>query len=521
LLSEGGEMNIGIGTGQEVYTDDVLRTINGRDPGELNKRGLNVYTSTEVIGITGRGKDNLIYKGYQEVPMFGLGIIDRINIAQKCDAVFGVITGRMNRIAGLEWSVQRESKHEDRLELFLKQCKQIYEEYAVATEVKYKVIRYKMVREIMTRLPDCLPDLSNFNAALLRWKKRIEQMNDDASTEIEDWMHQPNSQDNFDDFTKKWVFDLHVHGIDGIWKEFVNGQMQNLYHLPGGTVIPLKDRYVSAKRMYAQIVPGMDPKIYFPDEMVLSTYLPTSCIGYGLIPLEALVNKIAETLFFDQRAAEMADGTKPPEKVAVFGGQKMPFGGLNDDEAPEIPLERTEESRLETLLNEPRKNAIRVLSGQGTPAILDLTRSETFSSQAERQRFIRESVAFVYNATNMEVNLSGSEGTSGRSTSESQEQIEKQKGTYPIIKLLESNWNYQLLPLRFGSGYIFQYKSGLDDKQQAELDQLMMASGTWSPNEIRMKRGDQPWGPEYDTPQQNQVSPPNGSQASPFNMRQM
>lgn len=503
-----------------MYSTDMLAGTGLQTKQEMSRRGINTYTSSELIGVIGRDRHGNQQKGLQEVPMFGLGIMDRIAIAQKCDAVFGVVTGRMNRIAGLEWSVQREAKHEDRLEIYLKQCKQIYDEYANALEIKYRIIRYRMVQNIMQTLPDCLPDLSNFSQSMMRWKKRIEQQNDDASTEIEDWMHQPNSADNFDDFTKKWIFDLLVHGADGIWKEQVNGQMQNLYHLPGGTVIPLKDRYISAKRMYAQIIPGMDPKIYFPDELVWSSYMPTSGISYGMIPLEALVNKVAESLLFDQRSAEMADGTRPPEKVAVFGGEKMPFGGLNDGEAIEMPLERAEESRLETLLNEPRKNAIRVLSGQGTPAILDLSRSETFKDQAERQKFIRESVAFVYNATNMEVNLTGSDDTSGRSTSDAQATIEQQKGIFPLVKLLENNWNYQLLPLRFGSGYIFQYKSGLSDIEQAELDQQMMATGTYAPNEVRMKRGDEPWGPEYDKPQQGQAGmAPDGSQAKPFNMR--
>lgn len=504
-----------------IYSADMLAGTGARRIEDMSRRGITTYTSAELIGVSGTGKDGQQIQGLQEVPMFGLATVDRIMIAQKCDAVFGVVTGRMNRIGGLEWSVQRESKHEDRLEIYLKQCKQMFDEYANTKEIRYRITRAGMVRKILQYLPDCLPDMSNFGPSMLRWKKRIEFQNDDASTEIEDWMHQPNAQDNFDDFTKKWIESLLVHGADGIWKEFVNGKLQNLYHLPGGTVIPLKDRYVSAKQMWAQIIPGMDPKIYFPDEMVFSTYMPTSGISY-FIPLEALVDKVAETLFFDRRSAEMADGTRPPEKIAIFGGEKIPFGSLSGDEQIEMPLERAEESRLETLLNEPRKNAIRVLSGQGTPAILDLTRSETFKDQAERQRFIRESVAFVYNATNMEVNLTGSADTSGRSTSEAQAQIEQEKGIYPLVKLLENNWNYQILPLRFGSGYIFQYKSGLSDKEQADLDTQMLQTGTYGVNEIRLKRGDQPFGPEFDQPQAGQASaPPDGSQSRPLNMRQM
>lgn len=517
-------MNIGIGTGTEAYAADVLNAIGGRAEAEVMRRGLSVYTSSELIGVSGRDKTGKHIQGLQEVPLFGLGIMDRIAISQKCDAVYGVVTGRMQRIAGLEWSVQREAKHEDRLELYMKQCRQIFQEYeAPDLPIKFKIIRARMVSNIMKYLPDVTPDLSNFQGALLRWKKRIEQKNDDATTEIEDWMHQPNAQDNFDDFTKKWIYDLMIHGGSAIYKEFVADKMQNLYLLPGGSVIPLKSRYIGPQRMFAQVVPGMDPKIYFPDEMVWSTYMPTSGISYGLIPLEALVNKVAETLFFDQRAAEMADGTRPPEKIAVFGGEKMPFGDLNGDESFDLPLERTEESRLETLLNEPRKNAIRVLSGQGTPTVLDLSRADTFQYQNERQKDIREAVALVYNATNMEMNLSGADNTSGRSTSEAQADISKERGIWPLVKLLENNWNFSLLPPRFGSGYIFQYKSGLSEKEQAELDLAMMTTQTYSVNEIRIARGDEPLGPEYDNPPSGAAptAQPDGSQSKPFNMRGM
>ena len=488
-----------------------------------NKRGINVYSSTSVVGITGTGRDGKKIQGLIEVPQYGLAIQDREEIAKRCDAVFGVVTGRMQRIAGLEWSVQRESTQEDRIETWLKQCKQIFDEYANATEIKYVVVRFKMVQNILTKLPDCLPDLSNFNMALLRWKKRIEQGNGDACGEIEDWLHQPNAQDNFDDFIKKWVFDLLVHAGAAAYKEYKDGRLENFYPILGGSIQPLKPRFVGPERAFAQVVPGMDTKIYFPDEIMWTTYMPTSGIGSGLVPLEALVNKVAESLFFDQRAANFADGTVPAEKLAVFGGEKSPFGSLSADEAPEVPLEKAEETRLETLLNEPRKNAIRVLSGYGTPAILDLSRGELFKDQSERQRFIRESVAFVFNASNMEVNLTGSENTSGRSTSEAQASIEREKGIYPIVKDIENDLNTQLLPFRFGSGYIFQFKSGLSDKEQAELDQQKMATQTYSINEVRLARGDEPIsGDEYDKPGQaqgNQGMQPDGSKSNPLNIR--
>lgn len=488
---------------------------------ELAKRGLNVYTMSEVVGVVGRAKDGEIIQGTVEVPLFGLSVFDRISIAQKCDSVYGVVTGRANRISGLEWTITKESIYEDKIESQLKMYKQVYDEYGSdAGSAKNIIVRGQMVQKIAQYLPDVLYDLSNFNGAMLRWRKRIQMKNENESRAITDWLHEPNAEDDFEDFLKKWVGDLMIHGADAIYKEYLGGRLENMYHLPGGSVIPMRERYVSAKRMFIQAMPGMDPKMYFTDEITFSSYFPQSGVGYGLIPLEALVNKVAETLFFDKRAADMADGTVPPEKVVLFG-ENAPFGDLTGEEALQVPLSEHEATRLEVLLNEPRKDAIRVLSGMGTPQTLDLSRADTFQYQSQRQKDIREACAFVYNMSNMEINLTGAEGTSGRNTSEEQGRIEKEKGIYPIVKIIENKLNRECIPLRWGSGYLFEFKSGVSDTEQIEIDTKKAQSQSYSINEIRAARGDEPWGPEYDTPSQGQQPPaPDGSEMSPFNMKQ-
>lgn len=485
---------------------------------ELHKRGINVYTMSEVVGVSGRGKDGRMIQGTVEVPLFGLSVFDRLMIAQKCDAVFGVVTSRANRISGLEWGIVRESKVEDKVADKLKAWKQVYDEYVGEGTPREIIVCGKIVREIRQVLPDVLPDLSNFDRALLRWRKRVQSQNDDHSSAIEDWLHEPNSEDDFEDFLKKWTNDLMIHGADAIYKEYTGGRLNNFYHLPGGSVVPLRGRYVGAQRIFAQIMPGMDPKMYFQDEITFSSYMPNSGISGGLVPLEALVNKVAEGLFFDQRAAEMADGTVPPEKVALFG-QSMPFGDLTGDESLEVPLSEAEQTKLEILLNEPRKNAIRVLTGYGTPQVLDLSRSDTFQHQSERQRFLRECTGFVFNMSNMEMNLTGSDDTSGRSTSEAQDEIEKNKGIRPIVITIQNKINRELIPLRWGSGYLFEFKSGLTEEQQIELDDKAVRSQTYSVNERRVKRGDEPWGPEFDKPMGGQPQSPDGSEQAPLNVR--
>ncbi|NCN22597.1 hypothetical protein GW934_03865, partial [Candidatus Falkowbacteria bacterium] len=159
-------------------------------------------------------------------------------------------------------------------------------------------------------------------------------------------------------------------------------------------------------------------------------YLPVSSRNYGMIPLEALIKKVTESLLFDNMMANQADGTKPPEKMVIVTEQN-PFGSLDGDDAKDIPLDVDEQKRIEQKLSQPIKNGVMTFSGNHVE-VVDLTRSDSMGNQMQRQKDIREEVALVFNATNMEVNLSGSDNTSGRSTSQAQMEIEQGKGIAPI-----------------------------------------------------------------------------------------
>lgn len=239
-------------------------------------------------------------------------------------------------------------------------------------------------------------------------------------------------------------------------------------------------------------------------------------MSYGTIPLEALVNKMAESLLFDEFAANQADGTKPPEKIVVFG-ENAPFGDL--DTELEVPVDETEQKKIETVINEARKFAVRTITGVGTPTVLDISKSDTFGQQSTRQQQIRESVALVFNVSNMEVNLTGGEGTSGRSTSESQERQDQKRGIEPILGILEDKWNREIIPMRFGPGFEFSFGSGLSEVETIELDTKKAASGVYSVNEVREDRGVDPFPEdEFDRPQKGgaQRADPGADQMNPL-----
>lgn len=486
---------------------------------EMTKRGINVYTATETWPVSGYGKAKpgekaQLIHGEVEQPLFGLTIEERVNLFRVCSPVFGIVLARMNRIAALAWDIKRASKIEDRLESRMKMAAQVFKESDDPLNWQHISARVAALRMIKEQLWDIKPDLSNFQTAMLRWRKRIRENSEDREQEIKDWLEHPNAQDTYDDFIKKSVQDAMVHGSWSWYKQEVGGELENIYVLPGGTVMPFRPRYVSSMSAFIQIIPAVEAKVYFKDEIVYKSYVPSSAMAYGMIPLECLVNKLAEVLFFDQASAMRADGTAPPEKVALFG-ETSPFGdltGMPDDF--KMPLDASEQARLETVLNEPRKNAIRVLSGYGQPAVLDLSKADTFQHQSERQAKIREEVALVFNMSNNEVNLTGSDDTSGRSTSESQERIEREKGIYPIVRMIESALNNEVLAWRFGTDYHIDYQTGLSDAEELEMDTKKVQSKLYAINEIRMARGEEPFpDKKYDLPESGPAAPEGGGGA--------
>lgn len=490
---------------------------------QVDKRGLNVYSASELMGVTGKIQTGeWLHSKYQN-QLFLLSVEDRERMVELCAPVLGVVSSRQNRISAMDWDIVPKSKQEDRIVETLKQYYSIYREYRQEPGLKELIVAQRMLLHLRKELPDLLPDGRNFQNALSRWRKNIKTGKQDIADEIEEWVRKPNGHDSYEDFIKKYVFDLLVHGAVAIYKSREGNLVDRINILPGGSVLPLREQYVSEVAAFAQVIPTMPPQIFFQDEITYSNYLPASSRSYGIVPLEALINKVAENLLFDQLMAEQADGTKPPNKAVIFGGGS-PFGNEGAEFEKEIPLDAEEQARAEAKLNEARKNAIITLTGMGTPMVLDLSRENTMSVQMERQKMIREEVALVFNMSNLEINQSSSDGISGRATSESLETLEQNKGVLPIIRIIEEDFNQSILPFRYGPGYMLKYKAGIDEDADLDRNIKKVQSGLYSLNEVRTDDlGEDPFdGEEYDKPHgigQGQVSP-DGSQLNPFNMRQ-
>jgi hypothetical protein len=332
---------------------------------------------------------------------------------------------------------------------------------------------------------------------------------------------QPNINDRYDEFIKKIIFDLLVHGNFAVYKEQLNGRLENMYCLPGGTVVPLKSKFVGGANAYVQVSNRMDTSmIYFSDELAYANYIPNSARAYGFIPLEALVNKIAETLLFDRLMADQADGTKPPEKMVIIA-ENSPFGDINKEY--NVPINPDEQQRIEAKVNAPKKNAIMTFSGN-VVQVVDLSRENTMSIQMQRQKDIREEVGLVFQATSMEMNLTGSENISGRSTAEAQREIYNSRGIKPILKLLESVFNRDIIPFRVGTGWKLEYDIGKNEIEDLDILQRKVNTGLYSVNELRMDELNEPPFPDeqFDKPTSGQQGqPPDGSQQKPFNFNSL
>lgn len=457
-------------------------------------RGLNVYQLTELIGVDAQAEDGSRHRVTYEQPIFYLTIDERVHIVKQCSPVLGIVSSRMARVAGLDWNVIADSKDEERRAQILKYIYGVYKDWKDVPSIHARILTNLLHAKMRETLFDLLPDASNFDRSLLRWSRLMKWKGEDRSSEIEDWLHNPNPEDDFEELTKKLIFDLMVHGSMSVYKKSHDNVFDAFYALPGGSVIPVKRPVVDGLAAYVQIVDGFDPLIYYGNELYYSEYIPTTYQAYGMVPLEALVNKVAEYLLFDQLAAQRADQTKPPEKLVVMG-DNMPFGALNAQFSMALPLNDAEQKRVEQIINEERKDAIRVLSGVGQPVVVDVSRADTFQQQTERQRQLKEDIALVFNTTNMEVNLSGSDSTSGRETSESQEKIDKAKGIGPIVRMLNNLYNDKyagIIPQRFGGGYTFSYDVEIDEIAEIEKLQKKAATGTWTDNELRIEDGRDP-----------------------------
>lgn len=449
------------------------------EPKQLVQRGYSLYSISQLMGITGQDKFGENVNGTYELPWFKLSPEERIEIAKQSSFIFGVVTSRMHRVGSRQFKVVPDLQEEDRIVAQLKLMKSTYDDFKNSDELKFKMAAALIRNEIKKELPDILDDLSNFNRALVRFNRRAKMMAQGLCNEAEDFMAKPNQRDDFEDIAKKWVFDSMVHGSSFILKNrpIPGGEIAGYSMLPGGTIFPMKAEFEPQRDFYVQMIPGRTALIYDPTELVSSVYAPVTATEFGLVPLDALVNKVAEELLSERYWAEQADGTKPPEKLIALE-QRHEIGQMA------TPMDPQEQKRVERKLNIARKEAIRTITGTGPITVLDISKRDTLTGQLERVKEIKKDIALVFNMTNMEINEAGSDSTSGRETSESQQKIEEAKGTFPMIKAFQDSLTRELIWEKFGRGCRLKLMGDGDELELLETVKRKLETGAFSVNQV-------------------------------------
>lgn len=477
-------------------------------PNQPPGRGITVIDAEQLLQITGATKEGKAIQVGLESQWLNTDPYTALEIVRRCPPVLGVVTGRANLIAGLPWVIEPVSKNEDRAVARLKDYREMFMEW---DNVGVRIGLHAKIRE---RLVDIKPDLSNFDASLRRWSRRIKDRKSDESSQVEDWINS-GAGTNWSDFAKQFVSDLLTHGRGANFKIMGEERLEGFELLPGGTVFPVQGQFAGGYRAYIQVSPGhsgylddfgnarlISPQLFFANEMDFSYWMPNSLKLNGLTPIDALLNLCAEDMLRTHKFATMADGSKPPHKVLVMTHDASFNPSSMGDKVD--PVDQEEQRRVENKLNRDRKDhGITTLTQYGTPFMLDLSGADTMESEMRRQDQIDEKVALVFHATPLEMNKTGSEDTSGRSTSEAQRAALNSKGVAPIVINLEESFNLDLIPWRYGPGY-YDMNFSVDQtaREEAEIGALRLKAG-WAMNEVRVPQGLDPFNdPKFDEPVQ-------------------
>ncbi len=456
-----------------------------RDP-EKKPRGIDRPINWGYIGMTGRDFQGNVVSEDLAYPRFLLLPEQRLEIYKKQSAVFSVISNRAGKIGGLEFKVVTKRADEDRQIQYMRMAKQIRDEYLAYDGddfLTYRMSAKALEMELHKQLPTLLPDLSNFDRALIRWRTMSSIRSSVSTSEIEDRLAKPNKKEGWEDFIKKYVVDFLLHGSAALFKKFESHLVESLHILPGGTVYPVSHPTVNNDDTYIQFVVGIEPQVMTGYELCVDNYLPNSMTQFGMVPLDALVVEVSTLMLSAGYQAGRADGSTLPSKVVLFGS------GPGIDEIGEARVDNVmdpqRKKRFESQIQQMIKGGILAITGVGTPHVLDLSQDSMSDFVIEYSKELKKMIGLAFGASAMEMNETGSDSTSGRSTSESEERIDMSRAIYPMVKSIESTMTRGVLPQMGGENCLFQLQTGSTEREEMQRLKEMFESGLHTPNEIR------------------------------------
>ena len=478
-----------------------------------NPRGNMIYQYQQTTPIVGIDKQGKFVGADIEFPIYRVTIQQRIEFVKMCSPLHALISGRMQKIASTNYKVVPIKDVEDREADKMKALYQIYKEFEKidvqgidlnsSPLLKYVQMRNNAKEKLMDKLPELLPDMSNFMGALMRWKRAIQNVNVDRGEEIQEWLDQPKNGVSFADMIKKATFDLHTHGAVALFKQADpdTRRLLSFDTLPGGSVYRIKNKHFSQANAYIQIVQGLTNQYFCPDEVAYMEYMPCSSQSFPIVSIESIINKLISYLLYDGEMALQADGTRPPEKILAVA-RKSVSEFADYDAPPQHSMDKGDQKRLEAKVNEPHRYPVIVVDVKGDVLeVIDIGKENILTLLDTRQDKIIQDIARIFNAMPFELGLSGTEFTSGRENSEAQLEHAYGKGVSPILSLFEDKFTKDILPYRYGYGYKIEFDKSENDLDEVELDAKRLDNGEITINELRQEKSKDIFdGAEFDRP---------------------
>ncbi len=254
---------------------------------------------------------------------------------------------------------------------------------------------------------------------------------------------------------------------------------------------PRKKKYGYMPK-YCQIKDSYAVADFYPWEMCFAVRNPTSDIysnGYGVSEIEILVNTITSMLWTDEYNRRFfSQGSAPKGLLKVKSGTTLNPAVLSQ-------FKQQWQAMMSGVYNSWKTPIL-----EGDIDWVDLQKSNNDMGFQQWQEYLIKLSTGVFRIDPSEINfpLDGSQGSTLKTDGGTKErtQASKDKGLYPVLKILQRKMNKQVVALldpRFE--FVFEGLDVEDPKEELEAD-IKMMSNFMTIDEIRVKRGMKPLGPE-------------------------
>lgn len=387
------------------------------------------------------------------------------------DDIFAIVTQRAQILGGMEWSIKPSRALEDEVAEKLKEHVFILDQIGEPDQfdIWTRARQVKLRKELFSYLGffELKQDMSNFDACLRMWKKSLSWRINTSASEIEDWLNKAHKYHRVDDegelvecvtmgfgaLTVARTIDFLVHGTAAV--QPANEKFDGLYLLPGGSVYRIPGPRVGQQEFYVQLMYGtqgygyQEPVWFYPDQISMAYYIPSSSYVNGFRPIDAIMIEIATAFNYSNLLNRYSNNEMPPEKVIFVVDENLAASPSNTASFPQNDVAGAE--RKEEVLNSHQRDKnVRVFPERGKDVkMFDLSKQDWLAALAENRERIRRVAARVYGATPNEMGETNT-GMIAKAGAEAQAELYNMQSIKPSAVSWEHQLTHELLNKRFG-----------------------------------------------------------------------